>query len=84
MAAEQASGAARHGDRLWLLINLEIWQRIFLDGESPELRDGRGLAARIEGGVMRILWVKDGRPVAANQRRPDAEPPDHLGVVAPA
>ena len=37
MAAEQASGAARHGDRLWLLINLEIWQRIFLDGESPEL-----------------------------------------------
>jgi asparagine synthase (glutamine-hydrolysing) len=36
MAAEQASGAARHGDRLWLLINLEIWQRIFLDGESPE------------------------------------------------
>jgi hypothetical protein len=21
---------------LWLLINLEIWQRIFLDGESPE------------------------------------------------
>ena len=37
MAAEQVSGAARHGDRLWLLINLEIWQRIFLDGESPEL-----------------------------------------------
>jgi asparagine synthase (glutamine-hydrolysing) len=37
MAAEQVSGAARHGDRLWLLINLEIWQRIFFDGESPEL-----------------------------------------------
>jgi len=36
MAAEHASGAARHGDRLWLLINLEIWQRIFQDGESPE------------------------------------------------
>jgi asparagine synthase (glutamine-hydrolysing) len=36
MAAEQAAGTARHGDRLWLLINLEIWQRIFLDGESPE------------------------------------------------
>ncbi len=27
---------------------------------------------------MRILWVKDGRPVAADQRRPDAEPADHL------
>jgi len=28
------SGAAEHGDRLWLLINLEIWQRMFLDGED--------------------------------------------------
>ena len=36
MAAEHASGAASHGDRLWLLINLEIWQRIFHDGESPD------------------------------------------------
>jgi asparagine synthase (glutamine-hydrolysing) len=36
MAAEHASGAARHGDRLWNLINLEIWQRIFHDGETPE------------------------------------------------
>ena len=36
LAAEYASGAARNGDRLWLLINLEIWQRVFLDGEAPE------------------------------------------------
>jgi asparagine synthase (glutamine-hydrolysing) len=36
MAAEHASGAARHGDRLWLLINLEIWHRIFRDGEPME------------------------------------------------
>lgn len=36
LAAEHAAGAANHGDRLWLLINLEIWQRIFHDGESPE------------------------------------------------
>ncbi len=34
LAAEHASGTS-HGDRLWLLINLEIWQRIFHDGESP-------------------------------------------------
>ncbi len=33
---EHRSGAADHGDRLWLLMNLEIWQRIFLDGESPD------------------------------------------------
>lgn len=36
MAAEHSAGTARHGDRLWLLINLEIWHRIFTDGESPE------------------------------------------------
>jgi asparagine synthase (glutamine-hydrolysing) len=30
---EHAAGA-NHGDRLWLLANLEIWQRVFLDGED--------------------------------------------------
>jgi asparagine synthase (glutamine-hydrolysing) len=30
------TGAAEHGDRLWLLVNLEIWQRIFLDGEDAD------------------------------------------------
>ena len=36
LAAEHASAAANHGERLWLLINLEIWQRIVHDGESPD------------------------------------------------
>jgi asparagine synthase (glutamine-hydrolysing) len=31
---EHRTGRAEHGDRLWLLANLEIWQRIFLDGEG--------------------------------------------------
>jgi asparagine synthase (glutamine-hydrolysing) len=35
LAGEHAAGA-NHGDRLWLLINFEIWQRIFHDGESPD------------------------------------------------
>ncbi len=35
LCAEHRSGSARHADRLWLLINLEIWQRIFIDGEDP-------------------------------------------------
>jgi asparagine synthase (glutamine-hydrolysing) len=35
IAFEHRSGTAQHGDRLWLLINLEIWQRIALDGEDP-------------------------------------------------
>jgi asparagine synthase (glutamine-hydrolysing) len=34
LAAEHRSAAREHGDRLWLLINLEMWQRIFLDGED--------------------------------------------------
>ena len=33
---EHRSGAWDHGDRLWMLMNLEIWQRVFLDGETPE------------------------------------------------
>jgi asparagine synthase (glutamine-hydrolysing) len=34
LAEEHRTGKAEHGDRLWLLVNLEIWQRIFLDGED--------------------------------------------------
>ena len=34
LAEEHRAGVAEHGDRLWLLVNLEIWQRIFLDGED--------------------------------------------------
>jgi asparagine synthase (glutamine-hydrolysing) len=35
LVAEHEAGAADHADRLWLLLNLELWQRIFLDGEDP-------------------------------------------------
>jgi len=34
LAEEHRRGVREHGDRLWLLLNLEIWQRIFLDGED--------------------------------------------------
>jgi asparagine synthase (glutamine-hydrolysing) len=37
LAEEHRSGRADHGERLWLLINLEIWQRIFIDGENPAM-----------------------------------------------
>ena len=30
------SGSEKHDERLWMLVNWEIWQRIFLDGEAPE------------------------------------------------
>jgi len=35
LVAEHEAGAANHADRIWLLLNLEMWQRIFLDGEDP-------------------------------------------------
>jgi asparagine synthase (glutamine-hydrolysing) len=36
LVREHRAGTAQHGDRLWLLLNLEIWQRVFIDGEEPE------------------------------------------------
>ena len=38
LAEDHRTGVREHGDRLWLLINLELWQRIFLDGEDPHNR----------------------------------------------
>ena len=35
LVTEHQAGASNHTDRLWLLLNLELWQRIFLDGEGP-------------------------------------------------
>ena len=36
LVASHVSGEQNHAERLWSLVNLEIWQRIFLDGEPPE------------------------------------------------
>jgi asparagine synthase (glutamine-hydrolysing) len=36
ISEEHRSGRVPHGTRLWLLMNLEIWQRIFLDGDAAE------------------------------------------------
>jgi asparagine synthase (glutamine-hydrolysing) len=32
---EHAAGARDHSERLWALANVEIWHRIFMDGEAP-------------------------------------------------
>jgi asparagine synthase (glutamine-hydrolysing) len=34
-ADDHRMGRAEHGDRLWLLVNLEIWHRVVLEGEAP-------------------------------------------------
>jgi len=36
MADRHMRGEQKHDQRLWALVNLEIWQRIFLDGEPIE------------------------------------------------
>lgn len=36
LVSEHLSGEANHDERLWALVNLEIWQRLYLDGESVE------------------------------------------------
>ena len=40
------AGEGGHAERLWTLLNFEIWQRIFLDGEPvDDVMAGRALAA---------------------------------------
>ena len=34
---ENESGAADHGNRLWLLLNSEVWYRMFVRGDSSEM-----------------------------------------------
>jgi asparagine synthase (glutamine-hydrolysing) len=33
--AQHRAGRADHGNRIWRLLNLELWQRVFIDGEMP-------------------------------------------------
>ncbi|OLC28317.1 MAG: asparagine synthase (glutamine-hydrolyzing) [Armatimonadetes bacterium 13_1_40CM_64_14] len=41
LVEEHRAGTWDHSDRLWLLINLEIWQRVFLDGEDIAQRSSQ-------------------------------------------
>lgn len=52
MAAEHRSGRANHADRLWLLVNLEIWQRLFIDGEAIEQLNTGGVDAPSRGAAV--------------------------------
>ena len=36
MASQHRAGHVNHADQLWLLINLEVWHRLFIDGEPAE------------------------------------------------
>ena len=82
LADEHASGARRHGDRLWLLVNLEIWQRIFHDGESPDHVMRVASPTPTAGSMMRILWVKMGGLWPPTTGGRSAQPADRLRAVA--
>ena len=77
MADEHASGRGTHGDRLWLLVNLEIWQRIFCDGEDPRVM--RCIARSMTAYANPL--GQDGRAVAVNDWRASAKPADRVGAV---
>src|SRR5205085_4225506 len=62
LVAEHRAGTINHGDRLWLLINLEIWQRLFCEGEDiPHVM----AAVRRPATTYAHSVDQDGRAVAA-------------------
>ncbi len=78
MVAEHRAGQAEHGERLWLLLNLEIWQRIFLeDGQPAEIGAGLQRAGRV---VHAGPLGEGGRAVAAQYRRAAADVPHAVGA----
>jgi asparagine synthase (glutamine-hydrolysing) len=47
---EHQSGEADHGTRLWLILNSEVWYRIFIEGKRvDELSDRLSRAAKLTG-----------------------------------
>jgi asparagine synthase (glutamine-hydrolysing) len=36
LVEEHVEGKQDHNFRLWILLNLEVWHRLFIDGESRE------------------------------------------------
>jgi asparagine synthase (glutamine-hydrolysing) len=80
LAYEHRAGIADHGERLWLLVNLEIWQRIFVDGEDPgDIM--RPLLGRWETPHARPVG-QNGRPLAPQLGRAPAKLPVAAGAVA--
>jgi asparagine synthase (glutamine-hydrolysing) len=89
MVDEHRSGRGRHGDRLWLLVNLEIWQRIFCEREDPaEVMHFQARVAsqrsHVNSEELRIgahTLGQDGRAVAVDNWRASAKPADRVGTV---
>jgi asparagine synthase (glutamine-hydrolysing) len=37
LVARHCTGGENHAERLWALVTFEMWQRIFIDGETPAM-----------------------------------------------
>ncbi len=62
LVADHREGRAEHGDRLWLLVNLEIWHRVFIEGQPPaEVTIPTGTA----DGISHAGSVGEGRRLVA-------------------
>jgi asparagine synthase (glutamine-hydrolysing) len=78
---DHRTGRSNHAERLWILINFELWQRVVCEGESwahawPTSRKTKATHAHSLG--------EDGRPVAAQHGRPTAQLPHHQGAGSAA
>lgn len=82
LVGEHLTGRADHGERLWLLVNLEIWQRLFLDREPALdiMRPVRDEEGRFRADRLDQAWGT----VAAEHGRPAADVPDAPHPVAHA
>jgi hypothetical protein len=49
LVADQESGRADHTQQLWTLINLELWQRLYVGGKAGMLDAGSARAAAAPG-----------------------------------
>ena len=80
LAGEHRTGTVDHGERLWLLVNLEIWLRIFSDGEEPArvMNPVWRRTRQVYAGVM----GQDGRSVAAQHGRPATQLSTAAGALA--
>ena len=62
MLRDHAAGRTDGGDRIWSLLNLELWHRTFIDGDGVQVLSAPAPADRTPhrgaGGLMRILWLK--------------------------
>jgi asparagine synthase (glutamine-hydrolysing) len=80
MAQEHRAGSSRHGDRLWLLVNLEMWQRVYCEGENPA-----DVTAAIRRDRPKSFYAnslgQDGWAVAVDDWRASAKPADRVGAV---